>query len=141
MTFLTGMILRHEGMVLHAYQDSLGYWTIGVGRLIDKRKGGGISEDEAMYMLRNDISRCMVEVRRALPFFDTLLDIRQDVLINMVFNLGITKFLKFKKMIKALKERDYDEASKQMIDSKWAKQVGKRAIELAQIMKTGKEVI
>lgn len=138
MTFLTGLIVKHEGLKLFPYRDTVGKLTIGVGRNLDDN---GISEDEAMYMLRNDISRCMSEVRGALPFFDALLDIRQDVLINMVFNLGITKFLKFKKMIKALKERNYDEVSKQMLDSLWAKQVGKRAIELAQIMKTEREVI
>lgn len=137
MTFLTGLIVRHEGLRLFPYKCTSEKLTIGVGRNLDDI---GISEDEAMYMLRNDISRCTSEARLALPFFDALLDIRQDTIINMVFNLGITRFLGFKKMIKALKERDYDEVSKQMLNSKWANQVGNRAIELAHIMRTGREI-
>lgn len=137
MTSLVGMIIRHEELRLFPYKCTSRKLTIGVGRNLDDN---GISEDEAMYMLRNDLSRCMIEARGALPFFDTLLDARQDVIINMVFNLGLTKFLRFKKMIKALEDKNYDKASEEMLDSKWAKQVKGRAIELAQIMSTGREI-
>lgn len=110
--------------------------TIGVGRNLDDN---GISKDEAMYMLNNDIHRCIKELESALPFFHNLPTARQDVLISMVFNMGLTRLLGFKKMLKALEDRDYKEASKQMLDSKWKKQVGNRATELAYIMEHNQE--
>ena len=110
--------------------------TIGVGRNLEDN---GISKDEAMYMLNNDIHRCIKELESALPFFHNLPTARQDVLISMVFNMGLTRLLGFKKMLKALEDRDYKEASKQMLDSKWKKQVGNRATELAYIMEHNQE--
>ena len=87
MSKLIEMIKRHEGVVPHAYQDSRGYWTIGVGRLIDKELGGGLSDDEVDYLLTNDINRC-IEEAETYPWFAGLSEPRQAVVISLLFNLG-----------------------------------------------------
>jgi lysozyme len=135
---LKKLLINDEGEVNHAYQDSEGYWTIGVGRLIDERKGGGITHDEAMYLLDNDIVRVMKECQRELPWFHLLDDARQTVVISMVFNMGMPNFKGFKKTIKYIRDHEFEKASAEMLDSKWASQVGARATRLSEIMKTGK---
>ncbi|KKM89778.1 hypothetical protein LCGC14_1245310 [marine sediment metagenome] len=134
---ITGMIIRHEGLRLKPYLDSVGKLTIGVGRNLDDM---GISKEEAMFLLRNDLKRVMTEARGSLPFYDELSIVRQDVILDMVFNLGITRFLGFKKMIRALKKENYKEASVEMKKSKWYQQVPNRAKELIKMMKTNKGV-
>ncbi len=136
---LREQLIRDEGMVLHAYQDFLGYWTIGVGRLIDERKGGGITREEAEYLLDNDIGRARDALRRALPWTETLDDARQGVLLNMCFNLGINGLLGFTKMLAALDGRDYRQAAHEMLGSRWARQVGDRARRLAEHMRDGRQ--
>lgn len=136
MESLEEMLIRHEGMILHAYQDSLGFWSIGVGRLIDKRRGGGISEAEARYLLKNDIQE-VAQAARQFPWYDRLNNPRKQVVLCMIFNLGINGFLTFRKMIQALERGNYAEAAKEMMASRWARQVGKRAVELSTIMHTG----
>ncbi len=128
---------RHEGVRQSAYQDSLGYWTIGVGRLIDGKKGGKLSMEEIEYLLRNDIKRTCEEVRKALPWFDSLSTNRQQVLINMGFNLGTKGLLGFKNTLEFVRTGQYDKAAKGMLASKWAKQVGNRSVELAEQMRNG----
>ena len=78
---------RDENEVLHAYTDSEGYLTIGVGRLIDKRKGGGLRPEESAYLLNNDVVDRTKALTAALPWFSQLDEIRQGVLINMAFQL------------------------------------------------------
>lgn len=126
-----------EGVIDHAYQDSLGYWTIGVGRLIDKRKGGRLSDDEIDYLLTNDIADVETDLDEHLVWWTTLDPVRQRVIANMCFNLGIAGLLGFKNTLKAVRERRWDDAAKGMLASKWAKQVGKRAERLAKMMRTG----
>lgn len=137
---LQAMLIRDEAEVLHAYPDSEGFWTIGVGRLIDQRKGGGISHDEAMYLLNNDISRVLSECKTSLRWFPSLDEPRQMVILNMVFNMGLEKFLEFKKTIQYIKLEEYENAAKEMLDSKWARQVKSRAIRLSAIMRIGELV-
>jgi len=131
-------IKRHEGLVLHAYKDSLGYLTIGYGRLIDKSKGGGISEAEAEYLLQNDVSIVLAALHRNIPFFDRLCIPRQAVLMNMAFQLGIAGLMKFKSTLSFIEAGDYENASANMLKSLWAKQTPNRASEMAQQMRTGK---
>lgn len=133
MTDLIEMIKRHEGFVSHGYKDSLGYLTIGYGRLIDSRKHGGISEDEAEYLLKNDIERVEKQLNR-IEWYQNLDDKRKAVIVNMAFNLGITGLLQFKNMIAAIERKDYVRASMEMLNSRWASQVKRRADELADIM-------
>jgi lysozyme len=130
-------IKRHEGLVLHAYKDSLGYLTIGYGRLIDKAKNGGISEGEAEYLLQNDVSIVLNALRRNITFFERLSVPRQAVLMNMSFQMGIGGLLKFKKTLTLIEMGDYDAAADNMMKSLWAKQTPNRAAEMAEQMRSG----
>ena len=128
------LIKLHEGFELYPYKCPAGKLTIGYGRNIEDN---GISEEEAELMLANDIQRCVLELKRVLPWYDGLDDVRQAVLIDMCYNLGISRLLKFKRFLSALEQDYYDLAAREMLDSLWAKQVGQRAERLALIMKTG----
>ena len=122
-----------EGMELKPYKCPANKLTIGVGRNIEDR---GISEDEALYLLSNDIKRCEDELRANLPFFEKLSDNRQEALLNMCFNLGISKLLKFKKMLKHIEDENWIFAVDELEDSKYAKQVPNRVARLKnQILK------
>lgn len=135
---LKKILIEDEGEVNYAYQDSEGFWTIGVGRLIDKRKGGGISHGEAMYLLDNDIISKLTECQREFPWFSLLDDARQIVVMSMVFNMGMPNFKGFKKTIEYIKDHKFESASLEMLNSKWAGQVGpKRSGRLSTIMRTG----
>jgi lysozyme len=134
---LLKQIKRHEGLVKHAYQDHLGYWTIGYGRLIDEKLGGGLSEDEASFLLRNDIARAYADLINNHPWVDDLDAARRDVLINMCFNMGISRLNKFVQTLAAVRAGEYEAAASEMLDSLWAEQVGDRAKELAEQMLTG----
>jgi lysozyme len=136
MSKLIEMIRRHEGVVPHAYQDSRGYWTIGVGRLVDEDLGGGLSDDEIDYLLTNDINRC-IEEAQTYPWFAGLSEPRQAVVISLLFNLGKPRWDGFKKAQAAIEAGDYGEAASQMLDSRWAAQVGKRADDMAAMMISG----
>ena len=139
---LIAQIKRHEGKVTQngkhvPYQDHLGYWTIGYGRLIDPKLGGGISEGEAMFNLRNDLSNVYGELTHAYPWIEDLDAARRDVLINMCFNMGLTRLSKFVKMLAAIRAGAYEEAASELLDSRYASQVGARANELAEQMVSG----
>lgn len=135
-TNLSEQLRRDEGEVLHAYQDRLGYWTIGVGRLIDPRKGGRISHEESELLLANDVARVEQEINAALPWSINLDPVRRAVLLNMAFNLGVIGLLGFHMTLDKIKAGDYEGAAKQMLQSLWAKQVGVRATRLSEQMKT-----
>mgnify|MGYP002629922797 CR=1 FL=1 len=137
MKHLIDQLRRDEGEVLHAYSDHLGYLTIGVGRLIDKRKGGGITQAEAAYLLQNDIDRVSSEIFRRIPWAETLDQARLGVLIAMAFQMGVDGLLKFKTTLKRIQERDYAGASQSMLDSLWAQQTPARAKRLSQQILTG----
>lgn len=129
-------ITRHEGCVLHAYDDHLGYTTIGVGRLIDERRGGGISYEEAMILLENDIQE-VVEQLRGEDGFDNFPEPIQQALVNMAFQLGVSGLKSFQNMWNAIKQKDYDKAFEEALDSKWATQTPERAKEIAEIIRNG----
>lgn len=128
---------RDENEVLHAYTDSEGYLTIGVGRLIDERKGGGLRPEESAYLLNNDVVDRTKALTAALPWFSQLDEIRQGVLINMAFQLGTPGLLAFHNTLALVSKGDYEEASKEMLQSKWAKQTPERAQRLSNQMKDG----
>lgn len=137
---LIAQLIRDEGMRLYAYMDSRGYWTIGVGRLIDQRAGGRITHAEAEMFLQNDIKSCEEDLDRRLTWWRKLSEPRQRVLLNMCFNLGIQGLLGFKRTLTAIRAGEYDKAAEYMLESRWAQQVGKRAHRLAEQMRTGKDV-
>lgn len=126
-----------EGEVLHEYKDHLGYSTIGIGRLIDKRKGGGITSDEAAYLLNNDVTKVIVQLDKRLPWWNTLDDARKGVLVNMAFQMGIDGLLGFKNTLAMIQRGEYDKAATGMMQSKWAQQTPSRAKRMATQMRTG----
>ena len=128
-------LMVDEGLKKSANQDHLGFWTIGVGRLIDERRGGGLSEKECMYLLSNDIDTCYKDLSESIFHdFDAFPDPIQTVLISMRFQLGFGGFRGFKKMIAAFQALDYREAIKQMKDSKWYTQTQVRADRLIKMV-------
>ena len=98
-----------------------------------------LTDDQVLYLLRNDISQCMTKLRANLPYFDHLTEARQNVLIDMCFNMGWHGLMAFQKMFAALEIAHYTAAAKEMMDSKWARhrQVGERASELSAMMREG----
>jgi lysozyme len=127
-------ITRHEGLRLFPYNDSVGKLTIGVGRNLEDR---GISEDEAMRLLENDIAVHKKELEHHFPIVLSLSPVRYYVLLNMCFNIGSTRLSGFRKMWEAINISNFVKASEEMLDSKWADQVGNRATELSEMMATG----
>lgn len=128
---------REEGEKLYAYQDHLGYWTIGVGILIDKRKGGGLRQEESDFILRNRIKLKRAEVYKALPWVEKLNEPRQAVLIGMAFQMGLDGLLGFKNTLAMIKAGDYEGGGKGMLNSLWAKQTPARAKRMSEQMITG----
>ena len=134
---LKSQLLREEGAESCAYQDSLGYWTIGVGRLIDSRKGGGLSNDEIDLLLENDIKTKTREGLLALPWVPRLSEPRQAVLIGMAFQMGLKGLLQFNGTLGSVGGGQFAEAAAEMLDSAWAKQTFGRATRMAKQMETG----
>jgi lysozyme len=128
---------RDEGEILHVYPDSLGYWSIGVGRLLDKRRGGGITPEESEYLLNNDITRKSGELDYRLPWWRDLDEARQGVILNMAFQLGVDGLLSFKNTLEYVRTKQYKKAASEMLNSKWASQTPLRAQRLSRQMETG----
>jgi len=137
MSRLAKLLESDEGRRRAVYQDHLGFWTIGVGRLIDARKGGGLSDEEIDYLLANDIRDKTADVLKALPWVATMSEARQAVVICMAFQMGVTGLLAFKSALGAMRDERYADAANGMKDSLWAKQTPERAKRLAYQMETG----
>ena len=157
MTELLDKLVLHEGLELLPYKDSLGIDTIGIGRNLEHRGLSeeelvhigkdisdicewGITKEQAYYLAENDIKIVEEEVCKAHPCVVELDEIRQRVIIDMAFNIGVPRLNKFVKMWKAIDEQDFAEAKVQMLDSRWANQVGNRAVRLSNAMETGEWV-
>jgi lysozyme len=130
---LAAQLTIDEGRRARVYTDTVGKLTVGVGRNITDR---AFSEDEIDLMLANDIKLVEAQLDRSLPWWRQMNEARQNVLANMCF-MGIGTLLMFVNTLKAMKEGRYDAAAAGMLNSKWAKQVGQRAIRLADIMRKG----
>ncbi len=137
MTTLQALLIRHEGLRLKPYTCTAGKTTIGVGRNLDDN---GITEAEAMAMLDRDIAVTTATLRDEFPWFADLDRTRKDAVISLGFNLGVPRLKGFKKFLAAMEAKDYEMAATEALDSKWATQVGKRAIELAGMIRTGNAV-
>jgi lysozyme len=133
---LVERLIKHEGLRLKPYTCPAGKLTIGVGRNLEDR---GITEEEAMMMLQNDIIACRKECYSNFIWYGEMDELRQEVILEMCFNLGITRLKGFKKMLKACELKNYTLASQEMLTSLWARQVGNRAKNLAKIMEKGVE--
>jgi len=136
MNRLIKMLRRHEGVRDKVYMCSAGYETIGVGRNISE-SGLGISDDEIDYMLNNDINRCREELSKEYFWFNTLDMVRKEALIDLSFNIGQTRLRGFVKALAYMAENNFEKAGDEFYDSRWAKQVGDRALELCQMIKSG----
>jgi len=134
MTSARDQIKRDEGFRGNVYQCTAGANSIGYGRNLDANP---LTEEEAEYLLDNDLKKVAKECQQ-FAFYQSLSPERRAVIINMVFNLGLTRFNKFKKLKAALFIGEYKRAADEMLDSSWAVQVGDRAIRLADIMRRGK---
>ena len=152
--FVTKLI-AHEGLRLQVYQDTLGIDTIGIGRNLEDRGitdeeldwmdmpsmdavyEHGISEADAMYLAQNDVQIVEEELLRAHPCVEDLDAVRQLVVMDMAFNMGVPRLKKFKNMWAAIHEKDFPTAAKEMLDSRWANQVKSRATKLANAMHNG----
>lgn len=125
-----------EGCVLHAYTDSVGLLTIGIGRMIDAKNGGGITMDEALYLFQNDLAK----VDRQLSAFEWYRDqdsVRQAALCNCCFNLGINGLLHFPHFLSYMAEKDYANAIGELTNTPWHRQVGVRADRIIKLIETG----
>ncbi len=134
-TQLEKQLRRHEGFRKHPYKDTEGYTTIGFGRNLTSN---GISKMEARLLLRTDISIAEEECKKRFPFFEDLDGVRQEAVVNIMFNLGWPRLKTFKMMLAALEDGDFGLAAAEALDSKWHIQVKGRAEELAEQIRTGK---
>ena len=129
-------LVRHEGLRLKPYRCTAGKLTIGIGRNLDDC---GISQTEAYVLLENDIHICEKQLLEEIPeIYNALDEVRKSVLLNMCFNLGIGGLLEFNNTLAFIAAGDWERAANGMLASKWAKQVGRRAIELSELMRKGK---
>jgi lysozyme len=160
---LKDQLILHEGLRLRVYTCKANKKTIGVGRnledvglspeeqdrilgcrglsrsqVINILEERGITKDEALYMLDNDIARCIKDIEQ-FPWFKHLDPIRQKVIVDMRFNLGLAGLKGFRKMIAALERGDYGVAADEMVNSSWYHQVGTRAHRLVEMMRTGED--
>jgi len=135
MNRIKAQLVRHEGLRLKPYRCTAGKLTIGIGRNLEDR---GISQKEAYAMLEQDIQDCEHWLIDEIPeVYNKLDEVRQSVLLNMCFNLGIKGLLEFKNTLAFIDAGDWERAANGMLTSKWAKQVGRRAIELSELMRKG----
>ena len=137
LTSLQALLIRHEGLKLKPYLCTAGKTSIGVGRNLDDN---GITEAEAMAMLDRDIAVTVSALRDEFLWFADLDRTRKDAVISLGFNMGCRKLGTFKKFIAAMVAKEYETAAAEILDSAYATQVGKRAIELAGMIRTGNAV-
>ena len=126
----------HEGVRSKVYKDHLGIMTIAVGRNLEDR---GLSEDEIAYLLANDIQIVENELDNGLSWWRDLDEVRQRALADLAFNMGLPRLHGFVKMLDGLQRRDYHAAADELLDSKYAKQVGARSERVAQMIRTGED--
>ena len=134
MTFydtLTAQLRKHEGERLQPYRCTAGYLTIGVGRNLDAK---GISQGESEILLMSDMEDVESDLDRSLPWWREESENVRLVLADMCFNLGIRGLLKFKRFLAAIERGDTETAKVEMMDSKWAGQVGRRATNLREML-------
>jgi lysozyme len=138
---LLALIMKHEGCVPDPYDDSEGILTVGVGHNLVAHPLPGevypMSQDRMQEVLADDLQDTIATLELALPWVTELDDVRQAVLIDMAFNMGVDGLLEFKNTLAMVHAAQYQLASQNMLLSKWAQQVGQRAIEDSTMMQTG----
>ena len=125
--FLVEQLKRHEGIRLKPYHCTSNKLTIGIGRNLDDV---GISNDEAEYLLRNDIADC-IDKAMSLAWFNDAPEAVQSAVVNLIFNMGFAKLCTFKLTLGHLERGEYELAGAELLNSRYAQQVGQRAVEIA----------
>ena len=135
---LTSDLERDEGRVPHAYQDHLGFWTIGIGRLIDRRKGGRLTDAEIDHLLENDIRVAIADIAD-LPAWQAVKDdpVRARALLNMRFQLGGAGLRGFTNSLRLIAAKDWAGAGHNLRQSLWRKQTPARAERVIRMIETG----
>ncbi len=134
---------RHEGLRLAPYRCPAGFLTVGYGHNLDAdplpgaARKSALTEGEAEALLQRDAAACAAALDAVFPVWRSLSEARQAVLLNMAFNLGVQGLLRFTRTLEAVKRGDFETASREMLDSKWRRDVKGRALELAEQMRTG----
>lgn len=128
------LLTLHEGVRRFPYRDTVGKLTIGVGFNLDDV---GLYPEEIEFILKNRIARKAMEIEKYLPWVEDLNEARTAVIVDMAFNLGVNGLLGFKRTLASVHRGEYALAAKQMLESKWARQVGNRAKRLSRMMETG----
>lgn len=136
-TRLEKMVINHEGFRQHIYRCTAGHQTIGYGFNLDV----GFSEEESFLILRHRLEKLKEQLAYLFPWFNTQAAIRQAVLVDMAYNMGVSKLLGFRKTLACFAEGDYKGAAREMLDSEWAQQVGQRAERLAQMVEFGTDAV
>ena len=154
---LTAQLIKHEGKRTKVYKDTEGIPTIGVGfnlkradakQLIESLKLNfedvlagktELSDQHIAELLKHDIEAAIADCRSVVKTFDSLSDVRKRVLVDMMFNLGKSRFSEFKKMLAAVEGSNFDEAAKQMKNSKWCGQVRVRCDTLCAMIREDKD--
>ena len=126
-------IIRHEGIRLDMYQDTLGIWTLGVGHNIEEK---GISQAVMELMLEEDLAEAVSELKRSVSFFSKMPEQVQEALVNLAFNMGIPRLMQFKKTLAYLRDGNFEAAADELLDSRYAEQVRRRADEVADMIRT-----
>ena len=126
----------HEGERLKPYRCTAGRLTIGVGRNLEDR---GITREESAHLLSNDIDGFYAGLLSRAPWISDLDEVRQRVLLDMAFNLGLEGLMSFRRTLAAVRAGEYQRAASMMLDSRWATQVGARAKRLSDMMWTGQD--
>lgn len=131
---ITELLVLHEGIRRFPYRCTAGKLTIGVGFNLDDV---GLYEEEINFILNNRIDRTEAEVERAFPWYHELDPVRQAVIVDMAYNMGMNTLSKFKRTLGSVRDGNYKLAAEQMLQSKWARQVKGRAVRLSKMMETG----
>lgn len=135
-TRLANYITRNEGFSPTPYKDTEGILTVGIGFNLEE----GFTLEECKLILRHRIGKLINELCDRVPVYIDVCAVRKMVLIDMAYNLGVNRLLKFRKMLAAMERRDYEEAAKELLDSRYAAQVKGRAKRNALMMETGEWV-
>lgn len=132
------LLENEESFVPYAYQDHLGFWTIGFGTLIDKDKGGRISRSAGLFMMREKLAEIEAALDAQIVWWRGLDEVRRQVLVTMAYQLGTDGLLKFKNTLAAVQRGDYEAAARGMLASKWGRlDTPARARRAAAAMRTG----
>ncbi len=131
---LRALLLKHEGFKQFLYTDSRGVPSLGIGRNVRDR---GVTMEEALVLLDDDLIYFTHKLDTLFPWYANLSPNRQVALVDMAFNLGVNGLMLFRHMLESLAAGRYDMAANAMLSSAWAAQVEGRAVELAEIIRTG----